>query len=669
MVSELSPLLASKLESRFSEFDEYTNDKRPLTTSDPKEAVKIRLGESGIDSTTPLTIPQVFLDTVAKYGKNTALVSAEKKVYTYNEYFKLCCDAAKSFIHLGLGAHECVSIIGFNAAPWNITAMGSVLAGGMSAGIYTTNGPDSCSYIVNHSESRVVVCEGKMQLDKFILLSQQNKISSVNALIVWDMSESDVGAIDCDIPIYSWESFLTLGEKNDVTEDMLESRMLASEPGHVASLIYTSGTTGPPKAVMISHDNITWTSSLVGEVLSCGPEDRMVSYLPLSHIAAQTLDIHGAVRYGYAVYFARPDALKGTITQTLTYARPTIFFGVPRVWEKIKEKMQAIGKKVKGPLKKISTWAKSKGTQKMLHDQTGSSHPSPSCFGCANKIVFSKIKKKLGLDATRVCVSAAAPIAKEVIEYFGSIDIQIFELFGQSECTGPCTAQYPGLWKVGTVGPKIPGTILKLAPGNDEIIYTGRHIFMGYMKMQDKTDDAVDKDGYLHSGDVGSIDSDGFLKITGRIKELIITAGGENIAPVLIEAELKKAMPALSNAVVIGDKRKFLSVLLSLKTAVDTETAEPLNTLAGDAISTAEEIGSTATTVEEAATCPKFAEYFNNGLKTANSNAISRAQYVQKWTLMPVDFSVPGGELTPTLKVKRPIVNKKYADLIENFYN
>jgi long-chain-fatty-acid--CoA ligase ACSBG len=291
---------------------------------------------------------------------------------------------------------------------------------------------------------------------------------------------------------------------------------------------------------------------------------------------------------------------------------------------------------------------------------------------------LSNIKKALGLDECKACFTAAAPISVETLNYFASLDIPVYEVFGQSECTGPHTVNSPGQWKVGTCGRPMPGTESLIAPSTGELCYRGRHIFMGYMYMDKQTEDTIDKDGYLHSGDVAEFDNctklgviagpSGFMRITGRIKELIITAGGENIPPVLIENEMKAAMVAISNVMVIGDKRKYLSMLITLKSEVAKETAAPLDQLSADSLHVAKLIGSTATTVTEAAADPKWKKYFDDGMKTANGKTTSNAQIVQKWALLPADFSVHTNELTPTMKLKRNVVAEKYAVVIETIY-
>lgn len=405
--------------------------------------------------------------------------------------------------------------------------------------------------------------------------------------------------------------------------------------------------------------------------------DRIVSYLPLSHIAAQIIDIHAAINLGCSTYFAQPDALKGSLTITLRDVKPTFFFGVPRVWEKIQEKMVQMGRETTGIKKMLSTWAKSCGLDHSKRMQYGNAGGVPFGYGCANSLVLSKIKEALGLDQCKGCFTAAAPISTDTLWYFATLDIHVFEVFGQSECTGPHTVSFVNNWKIGYVGRPIIGTQSKIDPTNGEFCYRGRHIFMGYMYMPDKTAETIDDDGYLHSGDVAEFDENnhpdipspsGFCKITGRIKELIITAGGENVPPVLIENEIKAACVGISNVMVIGDKRKFLSCLISLKTEVDSESGLPKDTLAADALFIGNQIGSNAKTVQEASDDPLWKKCIDTAVKVANSKTTSNAQIIQKWIFLPVDFSEKGGELTPTLKLKRNVAAEKHSALIEFMY-
>jgi long-chain-fatty-acid--CoA ligase ACSBG len=405
--------------------------------------------------------------------------------------------------------------------------------------------------------------------------------------------------------------------------------------------------------------------------------DRLVSYLPLSHIAAQMLDMHMPMESGCQIYFAQPDALKGSLVTTLKEVRPTTFFGVPRVWEKMYAKLQEIAKSSTGIKKKLSTWAKKQAALHWESLEYGNAGKvkSPPMYFLAKKLLH-KAHVALGLDRCYAFYVSAAPIEVKILKYFMSLDIPIMELFGQSECTGPHTVNMYDGFKVGTVGRPLLGTETKLDPVTGELCYRGRHVFAGYMKMDDQTHSTIDADGWLHSGDVAVLDADnhphvpppsGFMSITGRIKELIITAGGENIPPVLIEDALKDAMPALSNAMVIGDKRNFLTVLLCLLVEVD-EDGVASNKLTGMALETSREIGSDATTTTQARDCPKWKTYFDNGLKAANSKSTSNAQKVGKWALLDTDFTEKGTELTPTLKLKRSVAAEKYKPIIDALY-
>jgi long-chain-fatty-acid--CoA ligase ACSBG len=400
---------------------------------------------------------------------------------------------------IGFERFDTVNIIGFNAPEWHFSNFGAILAGGIAAGIYTTNGPESCKYQAEHSEAKVVICEGVAQLEKFYEISKD--LPNLKALVMYgpDSVPSDVGS-KTKVPVYSFADFVKLGAS--VNDADLKARGDAQKPNEVTTLIYTSGTTGPPKAVMITHDNITWTAQAqLSTMDKLSNDDHMICYLPLSHIAAQMLDMHCPMMTGMQIWFAQPDALRGSLGATLKEVRPTIFFGVPRVWEKIYAKMQEVAKSTTGIKKKISTWAKGTSASYWESHQFGGNNKSPFFFGLASKLL-GKVKVALGLDRVKACYVSAAPIETKILNYFASINIPILELFGQSECSGPHTTNALDAWKIGTVGRPLPGTQTKLDPSNGELYYTGRHVFAGYLKMPDKTAETIDVDGWLHSGDV-----------------------------------------------------------------------------------------------------------------------------------------------------------------------
>lgn len=636
-----------------------------LWTTDPSVELPIRVSTNpnSTASASPLTVMQTLSNQV-RVRPNGPAMSVERNgkwhTWTYAQYEQDVKKFAKSLISLGFQRHEGVSIMGFNSPEWFIADLGAIYAGGIAAGIYTTNGPEAAHYVAHHSDAGVVVVEDEDQLKKFLQI--RDRLPKLRAIVMW-VGQPDKSLKD----VYSWADFMRLGA--GVSNQVLQERIDYQQPGHCCTLIYTSGTTGNPKAVMLSHDNITWTATVCVGMLEFGSDERLISYLPLSHIAAQMTDIHGPLSIGGCIYFAKPDALKGSLVETLTAVRPTFMMGVPRVWEKIEEKMRSVGAANTGVKKAMGDWAKRVGLQGNYNLLEGK--PLPWGWSAANAIVFNNVKKALGLDACKLRATGAAPITLNTLEYFMSLDMPLYELYGMSECAGPHSVSFEGNVKMGSVGRTMPGAETWIAQPDQkdqgEICMRGRHVFMGYMKNKEATMSTIDSQGWLHSGDLGVLDSDGFIKITGRIKELIITAGGENIPPVLIEDTLKAHLPAISNAMVIGDKRKFLSCLITLKTDPDAE-GNPTDKLMGAALDLAKELGSKATTVAEALACQKYQKAIQDGVNRANKEAISNAQKISKWALLLNDFSIAGDELTPTMKLKRRIVNEKYADVIEKFY-
>ncbi|XP_027764200.1 long-chain-fatty-acid--CoA ligase ACSBG2 [Empidonax traillii] len=434
---------------------------------------------------------------------------------------------------------------------------------------------------------------------------------------------------------------------------------------------------GPSLTPLCVLFQLTWTALVAGRsIMLTDPKERqeqVISYLPLSHIAAQMSDIWSAMTFGVQVYFAQPDALKGSLVETMREVRPTAFLGVPRVWEKMEEKMKSVGMKSSALRRKVASWAKGVGLQTNLKRMNGYSEV-PVNFRLAKHLVYRKVRKALGLDRCTKCYTGAAPITRETLEFFLSLNIPVLELYGMSESSGPHTISLPHAFKLTSCGKALPGcqTLIHKPDrdGTGEICFSGRHIFMGYLNMEDKTKEAIDEDGWLHSGDLGKHDKDGFLYITGRIKELIITAGGENIPPVPIEDAVKNAVPIISNAMLVGDKAKFLAMLLTLKCKVDAETGEPGDELSPEALEYCQKLGSKATKVSEIISSKDKAIYaaIQKGITAVNEGATSNAQKVQKWVLLEKDFSLFGGELGPTMKLKRPVVAQKYKAQIAQFY-
>lgn len=650
----------------------------PIWTADPSAQVALRVAnDKSLASLKPETTIDVFEKTLRQHGNKIALRqqrgdAGKWREWTYSQYHAAVCSFASSLIHVGLEPHQCISIIGFNSPEWFIADIGAIFAGGIAAGIYTTNGPESCFYVADHSKARVIVVDSDEQLQK--ILQVRARLPHLRAVVLTmgepTTSGGRLGGTGAACPVFGWDAFLALGARGHAKE--LQQRMRAQKPNECSTLIYTSGTTGNPKAVMLSHDNLTWTSNVVVDYFGLRVGEQCVSYLPLSHVAAQMTDIHMPLKTGSTVSFARPDALKGSLVDTLKAVRPTVIMGVPRVWEKIEEKMRAVGAANTGVKKSLGDWAKSIGLrgnrERILH---GGNETVPWGWSLADKLVFSAVKANLGFDRCRLRVTGAAPISSSTMQYFMSLDMPLLELYGMSESTGPHTLNRALDCKLGSVGRSMPGVETKIHKPNEkgegEICMRGRNVFMGYMHNAESTARDIDDDAWLHTGDLGVIDEHGFVRITGRIKELIITAGGENVPPVLIENELKAALPALSNVVVIGEKQKYLVCLMTLKSEPDAD-GQPTQQLGDATRQLVRAAGSSATTIAEAQSCAKVRAHIQTGVTAANANATSRAQVVQKFAFLPQDFTVDTGELTPTMKLKRRVVDEKYQSVIEELY-
>ncbi len=532
--------------------------------------------------------------------------------------------AARALIALGLPRGGKVAILGFNRPEWVILDHAAMMAGGAAVGIYTTCSPDEIQYIVDHSDAHLILVDDAAQLAK--VRAKRSGMPRCKWIVLMNGTAGD------GPDVLTWDAFLA--KASSTHEAQLDERIAAIDPSELATLIYTSGTTGPPKGVMLSHDNLAWTAKALSDVGGGGENDVGLSYLPLSHIAEQMATILMPVTAGSQVWFA--EAIE-KVPDNLKECRPTVFFGVPRIWEKFHSVLAAKLAEVTGPKAKLIAWTRGVCSRVSAHRDRGERVPRALevQYRIAHRLVLGKLKTALGLDRARALISGAAPIAPDVLEFFASIDLTIREVYGQSEDTGPTAYNLPGRTKIGTVGPPLPGLQCKLAD-DGEILVKGRNVFLGYYKEPEATAEVL-KDGWLHSGDLGAFDRDGFLTITGRKKEIIITAGGKNVAPKNIEAALKQS-PVVGEAVVIGDRRKYLTALITLSDQA---------TKVGD-----------EQTIRS--TIQAQIDVVNQGL--------ARVEQVKKFAILPRPFAIDTGELTPTMKLKRSVIASKYAREIEAMY-
>ena len=549
---------------------------------------------------------------------------------SWREYHSQVMGAARGLIALGLEPRDGLVILGANRPQWMIANLAAIAAGGLPTGLYTTATPAQCCYIAEHCGATVAVVEHAGFLDQLAGVRDR-----LRAVVV--MSGAAPGCV-------GWGELLTFGDGR--SEGALADRIAGLDPGQPCSLIYTSGTTGAPKGVMLSHTNLLWTAGTLAEEFGIDSSYRALSYLPLSHVAEQVVSLYAGLVTGGCIAFA--SSLE-TVLDDLRHVRPTFFFAVPRVWEKIQARMEAAGAGA-GPLRRrLVRWARGVGRRAGQARQRGEALPRG--YWLADRLVFQQVRRRLGFDRVQYFVTSAAPISVETIEFFLSLGIILLEVYGMSECSGPSTVSKPERFRVGAAGFPIPGTEIRLWD-DGEICMRGPHVFLGYFKDPVGTREALDGEGWLHSGDIGAIDAEGFLRIVDRKKEIIITSGGKNVAPVPIELKFK-SVPGVSQAVVVGERRRYLAALLTL----DPDQVPVI----------ARRIGSAASNATEAAACAAFRAYLEEYVDRINAT-LATFESIKRFAVLPDQLTVASGTLTPTLKLRRRTIDERYRDIIESLY-
>lgn len=556
---------------------------------------------------------------------------------SWKEYKEKVDTVSRSLISLGHKSDECVAIVAHNCKEFLFSQFGIVGAGGIPAPIYITSKADQVAYILKHSKSRFVIIEDETQYEKLVEEREELQVEKVIVLRDFENRDKDW--------TLTFDEFMQLGTTE--YEEERQNRAKALDKDKTMLLIYTSGTTGQPKAVIITHNNLHATGSIAIKRFDL-KLTRVVSYLPLSHIAEQIITNAAQLQTGGEVYLC-PDMKE--VKDYLIEARPNVFLGVPRVWEKFAD---AVGKQfaqATGVKKKLLDWARKvewkcfdKGVDQGKNIQTLSRK-------LANKLVISKIKERLGFDRIEVAVTGAAPISLETQKFFASIGITIFEVYGMSETSGLISTTVPLKPRFGTVGKSFDEMELRIAE-DGEILVKGPNMSPGYLHDEENTAELWEG-GWLHTGDIGKFDEEGNLVITDRKKNLIITAGGKNIAPQPIEQALQ-SISGIGHAVVIGDRRKYLVAVLTL----DHENAPAI----------AKDLGIEYQSVSELAKNETFVAYVQDKVKNDVNADLSQYQTIKKFYIHPEEFSVETGEMTPTMKVKRKVVIEKYMAEIEKLY-
>jgi long-chain acyl-CoA synthetase len=593
------------------------------------------------------TIPELFHRRVAEWGARTAFREKRLGIWratSWRDYGDRAKWTGLGLVSLGLRRGEVVSILAETKPEWLYADMGVMGAGGVSNGIYPTDAPKQVEYILKDSGSRFLFVDNEEQLDKY--LDVREHCPQIRNVIIFDL-EGLAGFRDPQV--LSFDELLALGRKYEADHPELWDELVnTSDPEQLALLVYTSGTTGPPKGAMLCHRNVLFQLDNADAFIPLQVGGEQLAFLPLCHIAERTFTAFLPLRSGAVANFA--ESLE-TVPDNLREVAPTLFFAVPRIWERLYSGIVIRMKEATWIGRVAYAWAVRTGLA-VAERRLEGREPSPGLallFRLADRLVLENIKRSMGMHRVRYAGTGAAPIAPDLIKWYRALGIDMREVYGQTENCGLATGM-PDQIKLGTVGVAAPRTELRLSP-EGEILLRGPHVFMGYYNQPDKTAETL-RGGWLHTGDVGTVDNEGYLRITDRKKDIIITAGGKNITPSEFE-NLVKFSPYVSDAVVIGDRRKFLTCLVM----IDYDNVAKY---AQDASVPFTDFGSLCRTREVLDLIWSEIEKVNKGF--------ARVETIKKFRLIEHQLSAEDDELTPTMKLKRKFVNEKYKELIESMY-
>jgi long-chain acyl-CoA synthetase len=557
------------------------------------------------------TVSRLWLDGVARSWSGPAYLVQEGPVWrevSWDEAARTVDELAHGLLGLGIRKGDAFAILASTRLEWALFDFALALIGAVGAPIYMNSSPKDAAYVLRHSEAVGVLCENG---------EQREKVRGVELQHVLTFADLD--------------DLRARGRAHAAhSPGAVEEAAAAIDEDDLFTYIYTSGTTGPPKACMITHRNYYDMADKCRQIGDFTvSDDTMLLYLPLAHNFGRLMHLQSP-HAGYTLAFCSDPY---AVAEALPAVRPTVFPSVPRVYEKIHTGVTAKFREESGAKRKLIDWALRVGREASALRQDGKQLP----FGLAlrhriaDRLVYKKVKNRMG-GRIRICISGGAPLAKEIIEFFHALDILILEGYGLTECTTAATVNRPTRFRFGTVGPTLPGVELRLADDGEILIKTGT-IFAGYFKDDEATRDILPGDGWLRSGDVGSIDAEGFLSITDRKKDILVTAGGKNVAPQNLENALK-THPIISQALVVGDRRPCVAALITLVDDAPRENAEAEVQRAIDEV----------------------------------NRDLARFEQIKRFAILPRDFSADEGEITPTLKLKRRVCQEHFAAEIEGLY-
>ena len=580
-----------------------------------------------------------------RYGAQPAVHFKENGEWTHmtwKQYRAAVHEVAAGLQSLGVGEGEFVAVMAGNRPEHTISDYAAIHAGATAVTIYSTLAANEIQYIADNNKATVAILEDLDFMKRWEAI--RSELPNLRYVVLMSGAEN----YDTADWVLSWDELVARGKQRlEEDPETVDRSASALKPETLATLIYTSGTTGTPKGVMITHKNVVWTAECLRRAadLELG-NMRMVSYLPLAHIA-ERLATHYLCTYMAGQVWFCPNL--GAVLEYIQAAQPTIFFGVPRVYEKFHARMTVNFDEADGVQGWLLQRALDANRKRVEAEKEGKS--GPMLAGVLDSVVLSKVRERLGMQDVKLAITAAAPISPDLIEFFHTIGIKLYELYGMSETTGPATTNLPDMNKFGSVGPALPGVEVMIAD-DGEILMRGGVITAGYYKLPEATAEAYSEEGWLHSGDLGRVDEDGFLWIVGRKKDIIITAAGKNIAPALMETMLGNH-PLISKAAVVGDRRKFLTAVI----AVDPEEAPGWADANGIEYADHETFSQRDDVRAE----------IDRAVEEANSK-VARVEQLKKWIVVQDEWTPESGELTPSLKLKRNVVLDKYADEIEDLY-
>ncbi|HKO37571.1 MAG TPA: long-chain fatty acid--CoA ligase [Solirubrobacterales bacterium] len=583
------------------------------------------------------TIADLLPRAAEMYGPNVAVRFKEGDQWlsrSYDEVAEIVRPLAFGLVTLGVEKGDRVAILGNTRPEWTYFDFAALSIGATVVPIYQTNSPEECRYVLENSDSKVVVVEDAEQLEK--VRAVRDRLPQLEQIVMMTGNAEDA---------ISMEELAAKGTGG--SDETWKTLYEAVTPEDICTFIYTSGTTGPPKGCIISHGNYRAMLDMVKETSVIEEGDVTYLYLPLAHSFALLIQL-GSYDLGTTIAYWERDPLK--ILPNLAELKPSYFPSVPRIFEKIYTAATSAIEKEGGLKKKIFDWAIKTGA-KMREVERSGRQPGfllQRQYDFADKKVLSKIRGLFGGNL-RLAVSGAAPINPEILHFFDAAGVLVLEGWGMTETSTAATISTPDDFKVGTIGKPFPGCEVRIAD-DGEILVKGPNVFQGYHKNQEATSETI-VDGWLHTGDLGEIDSEGFIKITGRKKDIIITAGGKNITPANLEAEIKQH-PLVSQCVVVGDRRPYLVALVTLDPEEAVKYAQE-NNLSEDP--------------EQLAKNPDVKASIEAHVEKINQN-FARVEQVKKIAILPHDLSQESGELTPTLKVKRAVVAQKHEGAIEQLY-